>query len=94
MTKVEMVYSSYCSTMDIMKLPVTFPSDVEVITEEVTRFRALSPEARVQSIRGLLAAGALMMQRSPRAAFLHEYTQEQENGARQAIKEFIARHAG
>ncbi len=75
-----------------MKLPITFPSDVEVITEEVARFRALSPEARMRSIRGLLAAGALMMQRSPRAAFLRDYTLEQENRARQAVKEFLARH--
>jgi hypothetical protein len=75
-----------------MKLPITFPGDVEVITEEVARFRALSPEARVQSIRGLLAAGALVMQRSPKAAFLRDYALEQEDRARQAIKEFLARH--
>jgi hypothetical protein len=76
-----------------MKIPIQFPSDVAVITEEVARFRALSPEARLQSIRGLLAAGALMMQRSPKAAFLREYTLEQESQARQAVKEFVARHA-
>ena len=34
-----------------------------------------------------------MMRRSPKAAFLREYTLEQENRARQAVKEFIARHA-
>jgi hypothetical protein len=77
-----------------MNLPIKFPSDAEVITEETTRFRALSPENRLRSIRGLLTAGALMMQRSPRAAFLREYTLDQENRARQAVKEFIARHAG
>jgi hypothetical protein len=42
----------------------------------------------------LLAAGALLMQRSPKAAFLHAYTLEEENRARQAVKEFIARHTG
>jgi hypothetical protein len=76
-----------------MKLPIRFPNDVSVITEEVARFRALSPEARLRSIRALLAAGALMMQRSPKAAFLREHTLEQENRARQAVKEFLARHA-
>lgn len=76
-----------------MKLPIKFPSEVEIITEETARFRALSPEERMRSIRGLLAAGALMMQRSPKAAFLREYTLEQENRARQAVKEFLARHA-
>jgi len=76
-----------------MKLPIRFPSDADVITEETARFRALSPEDRLRSIRALLAAGALMMQRSPKAAFLREYTLEQENRARQAVREFLARHA-
>jgi hypothetical protein len=77
-----------------MDLPIKFPSDVDVITEEVARFRALSPESRVRVIRGLVATGALMMHRSPKAAFLRAYTLEQENRARQAVKEFLARHAG
>ncbi len=77
-----------------MDLPIKFPSDAEVIAEEVARFRAMAPEDRVRSIRGLLAAGALMMQRSPKAAFLRAYTREQEDRARQAVKEFLARHAG
>ncbi len=76
-----------------MKLAIQFPSEVEVITEEVARFRALSPGERLRSIRGLLAAGALMMRISPKAAFLRDYTLEQENRARQAVKEFLARHA-
>jgi hypothetical protein len=76
-----------------MQLPIKFPSDVEVITEEAARFRALSPEDRLRSIRGLLGAGALMIHISPKEAFLREYTLEQENRAQQAIKEFIARHA-
>jgi hypothetical protein len=77
-----------------MKLPIQFPTDADVIAAEAARFRALSPAQRLQSIRSLLAAGALMMRRSPRAAFLHEYTLEQEKRARQAIQEFLARHAG
>jgi hypothetical protein len=77
-----------------MDLPINFPSDVAVVAEEAARFRALSPEDRLRSIRGLLAAGALMMQRSPKAAFLREHTAEQEARARQAVKEFLARHAG
>jgi len=77
-----------------MNLPIKFPSDAEVIAAEAARFRALSAEKRIRSIHGLFAAGALMMRRSPRAAFLREYTLEQENRARQAVKEFLARHAG
>lgn len=75
-----------------MNLPIKFPSDAEVIAEEVARFRALSPENRLRSIRGLLAAGALMLRRSPKAAFLREYALDQENQARRAVKEFLTRH--
>ncbi len=75
-----------------MDLPIKFPSDEQVIAEEAARFRALSPAKRIEQIRGLLAAGALMMRRSPKAAFLREHTLEQEHRARQAVREFIARH--
>lgn len=77
-----------------MDVPIKFPSDEEVILEEVARFRALSPEERVRSIRGLISAGAFMMRRSPKAAFLRDFSLEQENRARQAVKEFVARHGG
>jgi hypothetical protein len=77
-----------------MELPIKFPSDADVIAEEAARFRALSPENRMQVIRGLLTAGALMMRRSPKAEFLRQYTLEQERLAQQAIKDFIARHGG
>ena len=76
-----------------MDLPIKFPSDADVIAEEAARFRALSPKDRMRSIRDLLEAGFLMMQRSPKAEFLREYTLQQEEIARQAVKEFIARHA-
>lgn len=77
-----------------MNVPIKFPKDEEIIAEEAARFRALSPESRLRSIRGLLAAGALMMRQSPKATFLRDYTLEQEERARQAVKEFLARHAG
>lgn len=73
---------------------VKFPNDAVVIAEEVAHFRALSPESRLRAIRGLLAAGALMMRRSPKAAFLREYTRQQEDLAQRAVKEFLIRHAG
>jgi hypothetical protein len=76
-----------------MNLPIKFPTNTEIIAEESARFRTLSPQRRLESIRSLLAAGALMMRQSPKAAFLRDYTLEQENRARQAIKEFIDRHA-
>jgi hypothetical protein len=77
-----------------MKVPIKFPSDAEVIIDEVARFRALSPADRVRLVRGMVTAGALMMRQSPKAAFLRDYALEQENRASQAVKEFLARHAG
>ena len=76
-----------------MDLPIKFPADADVIAEEAARFRALLPEERMRSIRNLLEAGALMMKQSPKAAFLQEYTRQQEELAQTNIKEFIARHA-
>ena len=76
-----------------MDLPIRFPSDADVITEEVARFRALTPLERARSIRGLLAGGLFLMQRSPKADFLRQYTQQQEDRSRAAVREFVARHA-
>ena len=76
-----------------MDLPVKFPSEAEVILEDVARFRALSPKDRIRSIRGLLAAGRDLMSISPTAAWARQYTEEQELLAQRNIKEFMARHA-
>ncbi len=76
-----------------MNSPIQFPSDADVIIEETQRFRALSPEDRMRVIRGLLNAGALMLNQSPKAAIIRQQALEQKNLARQAIREFIARHA-
>jgi hypothetical protein len=76
-----------------MDLPIRFPSEVEVIDEEVARFRALPAEERVHTIRDLFSVGAYMMQISPKRAFLREYILDEENRARQAVREFVKRHA-
>lgn len=76
-----------------MDLPIKFPSETEVILEDVARFRALSPADRVRAIRSLLRAGAHVMSISPRAAWARQYAEEQEALAQRSIREFIARHA-
>ena len=76
-----------------MDLPVKFPSETEVILEDVARFRALSPGEQLQTLRGLLNSGALITQRSPKAAWAKQYAEEQEVLAQRNIREFIARHA-
>jgi hypothetical protein len=47
----------------------------------------------VRAIRDMLNAGEMLMRQSPRAEFLRAYTEEQENLAQQAFKDFVARHA-
>jgi hypothetical protein len=76
-----------------MDLPVKFPSETDVILEDVARFRALSPTERIGAIRGLLADGAFLMSRSPQAAWAMRYSEEQELLAQRNIREFIKRHA-
>lgn len=76
-----------------MDLPIEFPSETEVILEDVARFRALSPADRIQTIRSMLAGGRHLMKISPKAAWAEQYTEEQERLAQRNIREFIARHA-
>jgi hypothetical protein len=75
-----------------MDLPVKFPSETEVILDDVARFRALSPEEQLRCFRGMVNAGELMLKNSPKAAWLEEYSDEQERLAQRNIREFIARH--
>ncbi|MGO8902537.1 MAG: hypothetical protein ACLQU5_29965 [Isosphaeraceae bacterium] len=76
-----------------MNLPIKFPSDTEVILEEVARFRALSPGDRIRVIRSILADGAYLMSISPKAAWAKQYSEEQELLAQRNIRDFIAHHA-
>jgi hypothetical protein len=75
-----------------MDLPIKFPSETEVILEDVARFRALSPAERIRAIRSLLADGAYLMRISPKASWAKQYSEEQELLAQNNIREFIARH--
>jgi hypothetical protein len=75
-----------------MDLPVKFPSETEVILEDVARFRALTPEERVRSFRSFLRAGARIARKSPKAAWARQDAEEQEILAQRNIREFIARH--
>jgi hypothetical protein len=77
-----------------MDLPIRFPDEADVIAEEAARFRALSPEARLRSVRGMIATGSFLIRNSPKAAYLHAYTAAQEEESRRAVRGFIARHGG
>ncbi len=73
-------------------LPVKFPSETEVILEDVARTRAMTADERLRCLRGMVNAGALMMRISPKAAWLEEHSQEQERLAQKNIQDFLARH--
>lgn len=75
-----------------MDLPVKFPSETEVILEDVARSRRLTPEERVRSYRGFLASLSRIARRSPKAAWAAKYAEEQEALARANIREFLERH--
>jgi len=75
-----------------MDLPVKFPSETDVILEDVARFRALSPGERVRAYRGLLRSAARMARKSPNAAWARTYAEGQENLAQRRIREFMTRH--
>ena len=75
-----------------MELPVKFPSETDVILEDVARFRALTPEERFRSLQDLLDVGDLILRKSPKAAWAKQYAEEQELLAQRAIREFLSRH--
>ena len=75
-----------------MNLPVKFPSETDVILDDVARFRALSPAERMLSYRSFLRVAARIARISPKAAWARRHAEEQEALARKNILEFMARH--
>jgi len=75
-----------------MDLPVKFPSETEVILKDVARFRALTPQEQFRALRDLLAAGDLILQKSPKADWAKQYAEEQKLLERRSIREFLSRH--
>jgi hypothetical protein len=75
-----------------MDLRVKFPSETEVVLEDVARLRAFAPQEQLRAIRDLLAVGELILQRSPKGAWARQYAQEQQLLERRAIRGFLSRH--
>lgn len=75
-----------------MDLPVKFPSETEVILDEVARSRALSPRDRVRAYRGFLISSSRIASKLPKAEWARQYDEEQELIAQRNIREFITRH--
>ena len=75
-----------------MDLPIKFPSETEVILEDVARFRA--SRRRIGSWRsGAFCTPAPDMRISPKAEWARQYAKDQKHLARRNIREFIERHA-
>ena len=73
-----------------MDLPVKFPSEAEVILEDVARFRALATQAVPGDPE---PPGRRPLRRiSPKADWATQYAEEQEILAQRKIREFFARH--
>ncbi len=70
-----------------------FLSDSAVVAEEAARFRSAPPEERMRAIRSALAGGAILLARSPKRAHLEAEHERQEQAAREAISQFVVRHA-
>jgi hypothetical protein len=75
-----------------MDLPINFPSEVQVITEEVRRFQALSPENRLQTLDELFKVCLFLEGNSERRMAVERCSREYEERGRKAVQEFVARH--
>ena len=75
-----------------MDLPVKFPSETEVILEDVGRSQGVTPEERVRAYRRFLTSVARIARRSPRVAWAAQHAEDQEILARVNIMEFLNRH--
>jgi hypothetical protein len=69
-----------------------FPTETETLLADVAKFRALSPREQVQAILRTIADGKTRIDRSPNAAAIRDYLDEQERIGNQNVREFIARH--
>ena len=76
-----------------MILPIKFPSDADVITEEVARFRALSPENRVRALGEMFRLYQFLASRSAQPEAVARIAREEEERGRKVIEEFVARHS-
>jgi hypothetical protein len=82
----------FSSQETAMDLPIKFPSETEVILEDVARFRALSSREQFDSICNLLTTGDHLRRISPKTAWADQYAEEQKILAQRNIREFLTRH--
>ena len=75
-----------------MELPIKFPSEDDLIRDDVTRFRAMPATEQFRVLRGMLSSGLRMIRLSPMAESISEDRREQERQAGAAFEEVLAHH--
>ncbi len=75
-----------------MDLPIKFPSDAEVIVEEVARFRALTSVERVQTLGEMVRMYHFLADHAARPEAVARFAADDEARGRAAVEEFVARH--
>ncbi|MSU77572.1 MAG: hypothetical protein EXS16_05685 [Gemmataceae bacterium] len=76
-----------------MDLPIKFPTETEVIREEVARFRILSPEKKVGELDEMFELYHFLRVASGRPDLIDRMAEEEERAEREAIFDFARRHA-
>jgi hypothetical protein len=75
-----------------MNVPIQFPSEAETIREDTRRFRALSPEEQVRTLEEMFRLYHFLLKTSDQSEALARFAQDEEDAARIAIQQFVARH--
>ena len=75
-----------------MNLPIKFPSELEVISADVARYRALSSEARLNSLDEMLSLYLFLSKMAKRPEVFARLAREDEERGRKAVEEFVSRH--
>ncbi len=76
-----------------MELPIRFPSDEDVIAEDVARFRALSDEDQVRTLGEMFRTYYFLVERATKPEAISRFAIEDEDRGRRAVEEFVKRHA-
>ncbi len=76
-----------------MDLPINFPSQADVIAEEVRRFRMLTPVQQAWAVGEMVRLYHFLVEHSDRPDVAARLADEDEALGRIAITEFAARHA-
>ncbi len=73
-------------------MPLKFPSNTEVIEQDVRRFRQLPPRQQGLTILDLIASGTQLLQHSPHRAAILEQTRRQEEAWQRAHQKLFHEH--